>query len=78
MGMFHGISLFLALLGGFGMLARLDVGMGGWVWAKVLIWVALGAALSVAKRSSVWSGRLVVLVPILAALAGILAYTKPF
>lgn len=78
LGMLHGISLFLVLLGGFGMLARLGLGMGGWVWAKIAIWLIFGALLTVGRRSAAWSGRLLVLVPVLAALAGIIAYTKPF
>ena len=78
LGILHGLSLFLVLLGGFGMLARLGLGLGGWVWAKLAIWVAFGGLIAVARRSSVWSARLVVLAPLLAALAGILAFTKPF
>lgn len=78
LGILHGVSLFLVLLGGFGMLARLGLGMEGWVWAKVILWVALGGLLAVARRSAAWSARLVVVVPLLAALAGIIAYTKPF
>lgn len=78
LGMLHGLSAFLVLLGGFGMLARLGMGLQGWVWGKILIWVILGGILAVARRSAAWSSRLVVVVPLLAALAGILAFTKPF
>ncbi len=78
LGILHGLSLFLVLLGGFGMLARLGLGMGGWVWAKVAIWLVLGGLLAVGRRSAAWSSRLLVLVPFLAALAGIIAFTKPF
>ncbi len=78
LGMIHGISAFLVLLGGFGMLARIGGGMEGWVWAKVLIWVVLGGVLAVARRSPIWSSRLLWIVPLLATLAGVLAYTKPF
>ncbi|UCC24523.1 MAG: hypothetical protein JSU98_12385 [Gemmatimonadales bacterium] len=77
----HGAALFLILLGGFGMLARLDVSQGlglpGWIWAKLGIWAALGAILA-ARRSSPMAARAVVAVPLLAVLAGLVALTKPF
>lgn len=82
LGMLHGLALFLVLLGGFGMLARLDVTTGlslpGWIWAKLAIWTALGAAILAASRSVAWSARLLVAVPALAVLAGFVALTKPF
>lgn len=78
----HGLALFVVLLGGFGMLARLGVDHGmifpGWVWIKLGIWVTLGALLVAARRSATWSARSLVLVPLLAALAGLVAYAKPF
>lgn len=78
----HGLALFVVLLGGFGMLARLGVDHGalfaGWVWIKLGIWLTLGALLVAAKRSPTWSARSLVLVPLLATLAGLIAYAKPF
>jgi len=77
----HGVALFLVLLGGFGMLARLDVtqglGLPGWIWAKLAIWLLLGAALA-ARRSVALAGRAVLAIPLLAVLAGLMALTKPF
>lgn len=82
LGVTHGIALFLILLGGFGMLARLDIthglGLPGWIWAKLGIWTLLGAAILVASRIPALSGRLLVVVPALAVLAGIIALYKPF
>lgn len=78
----HGVALFVVLLGGFGMLARLEVTQGltlpGWVWAKLGIWAVLAGLFTVAKRSPSWSARLLFVVPALAALAGVVALTKPF
>jgi hypothetical protein len=78
----HGGALFLILLGGFGMLARLGVDHGaifpGWVWVKLAIWTTLGGLVLAAGRSAVWSIRGLVLIPLLAALAGLVAYAKPF
>ena len=82
LGIAHGTGLFLILLGGFGMLARLDVthglGLPGWIWAKLGIWTTLGAAILVASRVPALAGRLLVVVPALAVLAGIIALYKPF
>ena len=77
----HGAALFLILLGGFGMLARLDVtqglGLPGWIWAKLGIWAVLGGILAARRRPGV-AGRALWLVPVLAVLAGVVALTKPF
>lgn len=77
----HGTALFLVLLGGFGMLARLDVthGMGlpGWIWIKLAIWAFLGAVTFAVKRNPALAGRVGILVPLLAVLAGWVALYKP-
>jgi hypothetical protein len=73
----HGVALFLVLLGGFGMLARLGMGVTGWVGAKLLLWIAVGG-LIVLRKNPAAAGWGVVLVPILAALAGWIGYAKPF
>lgn len=73
----HGVGLFLVLLGGFGMLARLGLGLTGWVHAKLAIWLVLGGFIAL-RRSVGAASWGVALVPLLAALAGYVAYTKPF
>ena len=77
LGILHGVALFLVLLGGFGMLARLGMGVTGWVGAKLLIWVAAGGLIALRKSATAaaWG---IVLVPLLAVLAGWIGYTKPF
>lgn len=78
----HGIGIFIVLLGGFGLLARLGIMHGmawpGWVWAKLGIWILLGAAVVIPKRKPEWGGALLVLLPILGGLAAWLAIFKPF
>ena len=46
----HGLGLFLILLGGFGMLARLQLGIETWVAIKLVIWLMLGGVLVLIKR----------------------------
>jgi hypothetical protein len=76
----HGVGLFLVLLGGFGMLARLDIteglGLPGWIWAKLGIWTILGGAIA-ARRSERLAPVALAAAPVLAALAGWVALYKP-
>ncbi len=76
----HGSGLALALLGGFGLLARMGIsGMWpGWVFVKVLIWLTLGGAATLALRvprfsTPLWWGSI-----LLAGVATYMANYKPF
>lgn len=77
LGIAHGVALFLVLLGGFGMLARLGMGVTGWVGAKLLLWLAVGGLIALRKNpvAAAWG---LVLLPLLAMLAGWIGYAKPF
>ena len=74
----HGIAMLLILVGGFGMLARIDVGFPGWIVGKLLVWMALGAMLGLTARLAGRARALWFAIPVLAFIAGWLAYTKPF
>lgn len=75
----HGTGLLLVLVAGFGMLARLGVAASsGWVLVKLGIWLLLGAAALVPYRRPQFARVVFLTVPLLAALAGIMALTKPF
>lgn len=76
----HGIGLFLVLLGGFGMLARLKLDFVAvpWVHAKLLIWLLLGGILALPYRVPAAAKALWVTVPVLGGLAAWLAVYKPF
>lgn len=74
----HGVSLLVLLVAGFGAVAKLGVPMGGWVAAKVVIWLALGGAIAVAGRRPEAGKALFFALPLLGAVAGWLAVTKPF
>lgn len=75
----HGIGLFIILLGGFGMLARLGItgGLPGWIWAKLAIWVLLGALVALPLRFPALARPLWLLVPLLGTLAAYMAFYKP-
>lgn len=78
----HGTALFLLLLGGFGMLARLGLIQGhsfpGWLWAKIVIWLLLGGLVAIPYRKPELAKPLFVITPVLAAIAAWLAIYKPF
>ena len=45
-----GVGLLLILVGGFGLLATMQLGWPGWVLVKVAIWVILGAMIVAINR----------------------------
>lgn len=78
--MTHGIGLFLILIGGFGMLARLGLtsGLPGWIYGKLIIWLLLGGLVAVLRfkpnmAKALWWGGIA-----LALGAAYLAIEKPF
>lgn len=79
----YGAGLFLILLGGFGMLARLGIARAGvaafpgWLWAKLTVWVALGAVMLPYRRPRV-AMPLLLGTPLLIGLATYFALYKPF
>ena len=78
---FHGLGLFLILLGGFGMLARLGIVRGtswpGWVWAKMIVWGILGGAAFLPYRFPRTALPLMLLLPLLGGIAAYMAIYKP-
>jgi uncharacterized membrane protein YqgA involved in biofilm formation len=77
----HGVGLLLVLVGGFGMLARLGLPHGamfpGWLLVKLAVWLLLGAAVALPYRRPTLARAMLVLVPLLAALAAYMAIYKP-
>lgn len=78
----YGIGLLLILVGGFGWLGATGVMSGGamplWTWAKLAIWLLVGALLALPSvRPEL--GRLVwLLAPVVGLVAAWIARTKPF
>lgn len=76
----HGAGLFLILLGGFGMLARMNVvtGLPGWIYAKLGIWLLLGALVAILRFKPSLAKALWWSTVALALGAAYLAIHKPF
>lgn len=80
-GMVHGVALLVILVAGFGALAMLptvEEGVPGWVWAKVVIWLLLGAVLPLIRKAPRAAPILWWLLPLLGGTAAWLAIYKPF
>lgn len=75
----HGTGLFLMLLGGFGMLAKLGQSPAqGWVIAKVVLWLVVGGLLAVPLRKPELAKPLWFVMPLVAGLGAWIALMKPF
>ncbi|EPG72782.1 hypothetical protein LEP1GSC058_1027 [Leptospira fainei serovar Hurstbridge str. BUT 6] len=76
----HGIGLFLILLGGFGMLARLGIiwPWPGWIIAKFLFWLLFGGLLTLFYKKPSFAKFLWFALPFLGAIVGYIALYKPF
>ncbi len=79
-GALHGIALFIILLGGFGMLARLGMisGFPGWVWAKIAIWAVIPVIGTMPYRKPATAKAVLFLLPLIGAFTGWVAIYKPF
>jgi hypothetical protein len=72
--------VFLVLLGGFGMLARLGIthsGFPGWIWVKLAVWAVVAAALFLPRRNPALAKPLLFALPVLGGLAAYMAIYKP-
>lgn len=78
LGIMHGVGLLLALVAGFGLLARLGVGLKSWVIVKLAIWVILGGVGAIASRKKNLAGMLWAFILLLGWSAAYMAVKKPF
>ena len=77
-GITHGVALLLILITGFGMIAKLGYGFPLWVWAKVMIWLVIGASIALIRRMPQHATVFWFALPLLGTLAAYLAIYKPF
>lgn len=77
----HGFALFIILLGGFGLMARLGIShteLPGWIWVKLVIWLLLGAAIALPYRVKGLAKPFMLVIPLLGAIAIYFGVFKPF
>ena len=78
-GILHGLALVVALVSGFGLLARLGLSFDSlWIWGKVLLWLAFGVVVTLPYRKPALAKPMLWILPLLGALAAYLALYKPF
>lgn len=81
-GMLHGLGAFLILLGGFGMFAKMtlppDNPFPGWMWIKVIIWIALSLLPLLPYRKPELARPLLLLIPLLGLVAAYVGIYQPF
>ena len=77
-GALHGIGLLVLLVAGFGAMAKLGIkAPPGWVWAKLVLWLALGASPALFKRKPQLALYLTCALPFAALGAAALAILQP-
>jgi len=78
----HGLGALIALTGGFGLLARINLEADGlfpgWIWAKLALWLLFGGLVALPYRKRSVARSLLFLLPLLAFLGAALANFKPF
>lgn len=75
----HGVATLIALVAGFGLLARLGLmkGMPGWVQIKLAIWLALGVMPFILRKANHLALPLLLVSVLLGATGSYLAVNKP-
>jgi hypothetical protein len=76
--MITGIASLLALVGGFGLQAKLGYGFPGWLIVKLVCWLGLSALAGFGYRRRGAAGTLALVAIALAVIAVVMVYTKPF
>ena len=67
----HGAAMLVILVGGFGMMARLQIShqWPTWIWIKLVIWLLLAALPALMRRRLGPAGLWLLLAPLLATIA---------
>jgi hypothetical protein len=76
--MITGIASVLALVGGFGLQAKLNLGFPGWLIVKLVCWLGLSALAGFGYRRRGAAGSLAAVAVILSFIAVLMVYLKPF
>ena len=73
-----GVLSLTMLIGGFGLVARLQYGWPLWILVKVVCWVALSALAGLAFRKPESTGKLAMLGALVLAIGAFMVYKPPF
>ena len=76
--MISGIASLLALVGGFGLQAKLGYGFPGWIIVKLVCWLGISALAGVGYRRRGAVGTLALVAIALLIVAVVMVYLKPF
>ncbi len=76
--MFSGIASLIALVAGFGLQSKLQVGFPGWLFVKLGCWLGLSALAGLGYRKREAAGTLIVVTIALVVIAVVMVYLKPF
>ena len=76
--MITGIASVLALVGGFGLQAKLGYGFPGWLIVKLVCWLGLSALAGFGYRRRGAAGTLAAVALLFSFIAVVMVYTKPF
>jgi len=75
----HGVSLLVVFVAGFGLMARLGImsDWPTWIFLKLGLWLVLGAAVAVVRRTPELGRLWLWLLPLVGAAAAWIAFTHP-
>jgi hypothetical protein len=73
-----GVLSLLALIAGFGLQAKLQVGWPGWLIVKMVCWLGLSAMAGFGYRKRQAAGALTVVASVLVLIAVAMVYTRAF
>ena len=76
--MITGIASLLALVGGFGLQAKLGYGFPGWLIVKLICWLGLSSLAGFGYRRRGAAGALAGVALLFAFIAVVMVYAKPF
>jgi uncharacterized membrane protein SirB2 len=78
----HGTGALFVLVGGFGLLARINFSHGaafpGWLWVKLGVWACIAALVALPYRAPAITRPLLLVIPALVMTATMMAVYKPF
>ena len=79
LSMAHGIALLVVFVAGFGLMARLGImsGWPTWIYVKIALWLVLGGAVVLVRRTPELGRVWLILLPLVGAGAAWVAFTHP-